>query len=289
MDDPTRLHAMKVARDLGYLLMFHVADPDTWFATKYRDSAKYGTKVEHYQRLEYVLSLFPDTPVLLAHMAGHPEDLHHLQQLLDRYPHIVLDTSATKWMVRELSKHTPGDFSSFVRRNPHRVLFGTDIVVNPKDDPATVVDLYASRYWALRTLLETDYQGPSPIVDPDLHEVDPTLPADSTAMLQGLKLPADLLELFIPAGPAPISIPFSNLNGESRTCSANIGARDPVCFAMRYRALDGHFSSDTGVVPIDKAVPISSINRALFVLIICKLWIYGYHKPTLSGWHPLCQ
>lgn len=201
LDDPTRLHAMKVARDLGYLLMFHVADPDTWFATKYRDSAKYGSKAEHYQRLDYVLSLFPDTPVLLAHMAGHPEDLHHLQQLLDRYPHIVLDTSATKWMVRELSKHTPGDFSSFVRRNPHRVLFGTDIVVNPKDEAATVVDLYASRYWALRTLLETDYQGPSPIVDPDLQEVDPSLPKDSTATLRGMKLPADLLDLLYQQAP----------------------------------------------------------------------------------------
>ena len=46
-------------------------------------------------------------------------------------------------------------------------------------------DLFASRYWALRTLLETSYDGPSPIVDPDLPLVDPSLPATATAHLRG--------------------------------------------------------------------------------------------------------
>ncbi len=195
LDDPTRLHAMKRACELGYMLMFHVADPDTWFATKYRDTTKYGSKAEHYRRLENVLAQFSDTPVLLAHLAGHPEDLDHLQQLLDNHPNVYLDTSATKWMVRELSKHEPEKFSAFLRRNPLRVLFGSDIVVNAKDDPATVHDLYASRYWALRTLLETDYRGSSPIVDPDLHAVNPTLPTDSTASMNGMTLPTDLLDM----------------------------------------------------------------------------------------------
>ncbi|MHC4590503.1 MAG: hypothetical protein ACYTAQ_14535 [Planctomycetota bacterium] len=34
--------------------------------------------------------------------------------------------------------------------------------------PQEAFDLYASRYWALRTLFETDHVGPSPIADPDL-------------------------------------------------------------------------------------------------------------------------
>jgi hypothetical protein len=34
-------------------------------------------------------------------------------------------------------------------------------------------DLYASRYWTLRTLLERDYHGESPIADPDLHLINP--------------------------------------------------------------------------------------------------------------------
>ena len=35
-------------------------------------------------------------------------------------------------------------------------------------------DLYASRYWALRTLWESDYDAESPIADPDLKMIDPS-------------------------------------------------------------------------------------------------------------------
>ena len=57
---------------------------------------------------------------------------------------------------------------------------------NPDTDHG--FDLYASRYWALRTLLESDYDGPSPIVDPDLHKVDPAVDPKSTATLRGANL-----------------------------------------------------------------------------------------------------
>ena len=52
----------------------------------------------------------------------------------------------------------------------------------------------ASRYWALRTLLETDYDGPSPIVDPDLHLLDPDVAKKATAHLRGAALDDDLLQ-----------------------------------------------------------------------------------------------
>jgi hypothetical protein len=55
-------------------------------------------------------------------------------------------------------------------------------------------DLFASRFWSLRTLFETDYDGPSPIVDPDLHKVDPDIPELSSPPLRGAKLSDDLLE-----------------------------------------------------------------------------------------------
>jgi hypothetical protein len=58
-------------------------------------------------------------------------------------------------------------------------------------------DLYASRFWAMRTLYETDYDGPSPIVDPDLSLIDPSQPRESTATLRGIKLdPAALQSLY---------------------------------------------------------------------------------------------
>ncbi len=48
-------------------------------------------------------------------------------------------------------------------------------------------DFLASRWWVHRKLWETDYSGPSPILDPDL-------PADQQPMLHGLSLPAEILQ-----------------------------------------------------------------------------------------------
>jgi hypothetical protein len=55
-------------------------------------------------------------------------------------------------------------------------------------------DLYASRYWALRTLLESEYEGESPIADPDLYMLDSQTytPLDAPP-LRGCKLDQDSL------------------------------------------------------------------------------------------------
>lgn len=195
LDSPIRWEGMKLAHDLGYrVFMTHVADPDTWFATHYSDANRYGTKREHYEPLERALETYRDVTWIGAHMGGSPEDLDFLQGLLDRHPNYVVDTSATKWMVRELSKH-PHRFRAFCERNRGRVLFGSDIVATTENASGDEgFDLFASRYWALRTLIETDYVGPSPIVDPDLPLVDPSLPEKSTATLRGAAIQGDTLD-----------------------------------------------------------------------------------------------
>ncbi len=184
LDSPIRRQGMDLARSLGMTFMTHVGDPDTWFATKYQDTHRYGTKAQHHEVFERLLDEYDDVKWIAAHMGGDPEHLDHLQDLLDRHVNLYLDTSATKWMVRELSKH-PGEFRKFCRRNPGRVLFGSDIVTTPTDSG---FDLVASRYWALRTLFETDYEGPSPIVDPDLYMVDPAIAPDATASMKSAKI-----------------------------------------------------------------------------------------------------
>jgi predicted TIM-barrel fold metal-dependent hydrolase len=195
LDHPRRLEAMRLARSFGMALMFHVGDPDTWFATVYRDSVRYGTKAQQYERFARVMDKVGEGPVWLAHMAGDPEHLDHAQRLLDTYPNLFIDTSAAKWMVRELSKHAR-PFRDFCGRNAGRVLFGTDIVA----DPDTMdFDLFASRYWALRALMETDYDGPSPIVDPDLSQLDASKPPanddrQATAILRGAAMESATLQ-----------------------------------------------------------------------------------------------
>ena len=60
--------------------------------------------------------------------------------------------------------------------------------------PEEAFDLYASRFWALRTLWERTWRGPSPIADPDLHLEDETIDPMASPTLQGHGLPDDLLE-----------------------------------------------------------------------------------------------
>ncbi len=200
------------AVELGMMLMAHVADPDTWFATKYADTDRYGTKARQYEGLERMLGWYP-VPWLLAHMGGWPEDLGFLSGLLDRHPNVILDTSATKWMVRELSAHPREDVVAFLKRWRGRILFGSDIVTNDEhlapSDPeaerfgvhlasseAEAFELYASRYWAMRTMFETAYLGESPIADPDLMLIDPGRYDEMSApTLRGLALPEDMLRV----------------------------------------------------------------------------------------------
>ncbi len=186
-----RRRGVEMAYDLGYrTFMTHVADPDTWFATAYADASRYGTKRQQYEPLEKLLDDFADCTWIGAHMGGSPEDLDFLQSLLDHHPNFVVDTSACKWQVRELSRH-PREFASFCGRNVGRILFGTDIVASEQMNQVGD-DLFASRWWALRTLIETDYDGPCPIVDPDLHKVDASIPPWSSPHLRGASVDAAL-------------------------------------------------------------------------------------------------
>ncbi len=214
LDAPVRREGMRLATDLGMAIMVHVADPDTWFATRYSDRSRYGDKRSHYDPLEAALVDFP-VPFIAAHMGGWPEDLEFLDGLLDRHPNLHLDTSATKWMVRELSRHEPGDLLAFLRRHRGRLLFGSDIVTldeHLRADPLDAenvmsakasserdaFDLYASRYWALRRMWESDHDGESPIADPDLALVDPDGfgPMDAPR-LRGMSIPeSDLASLY---------------------------------------------------------------------------------------------
>jgi len=182
LDSPALRPVIKEAVARGMILMSHVGDPDTWYSGKYTDRAKYGTREEHYAMWEGALEEYRQYPWVGAHMGGNPEDLARLQRMLDRFPNLYLDNSATRWMVRELSARRDAA-REFVIRNADRILFGTDQVSG--DDRG--FDFLASRFWAHRKLWETAYNGPSPIFDPDLKE-------DQQPTLRGMALPDDVIQ-----------------------------------------------------------------------------------------------
>jgi predicted TIM-barrel fold metal-dependent hydrolase len=187
VDAPWRLDILRQAKAAGVrTVMVHVADPDALFRTAYADVARFGTKADQYAGLRHLLEEFPDVTVIAAHMGGDPEHPDHLEALLEAYPNLLMDTSATKWQVREVSRR-PEAFRSLFRRYPRRFLFGVDLVTRHHLER----EHYVSRYWCLRTLWESHWEGPSPIADPDHVPGPDGLPCPT---LRGLGLPNEVLK-----------------------------------------------------------------------------------------------
>jgi predicted TIM-barrel fold metal-dependent hydrolase len=113
-------------------------------------------------------------------MGGDPEHLDHLDRLLTTYPNCYLDTSATKWVVRELSPKRD-EARAFFLKWSRRLLFGTDLVARKTEG----LEHYASRYWVHRFFYEQPGQILSPIPDSD---------APEQVCIRGLDLPAAVLE-----------------------------------------------------------------------------------------------
>ncbi|HEX8522674.1 MAG TPA: amidohydrolase family protein [Tepidisphaeraceae bacterium] len=182
LDSPIFEPVFREIVDRKMAVMTHVGDPDTWYCSKYTDCGLFGARDEHYLMWESAMQRYPDLPWVGAHLGGNPENLPRLQRLLDTYPNLMLDCSATRWMVREVSARRD-EAREFFIRNADRIIFGSDQVSG--DDRG--FDFLASRFWAHRKLWETAYIGQTPIFDPDL-------PEDQQPTLRGLALPDETLQ-----------------------------------------------------------------------------------------------
>ena len=186
LDSPAIQQVIRHAYDLGYHFMSHVGDPRAWFGEdrKYKPSEGQRSFEQQFPMLERMLEKYPDRIHMGAHMGGSLEDLDALQKRLDRFPHYIVDSSATKWIVRGIALQSLSRVRDFFIQNQDRILFGSDLVVGEKYNH----DHYASRYWVHQKLWETDFKGFSPIEDPDAPEGKPRL--------EGLDLPPEILEKF---------------------------------------------------------------------------------------------
>jgi predicted TIM-barrel fold metal-dependent hydrolase len=188
VDAPWRIEALKRARAAGIrVVMTHVGDPDVWWTHTYQDAGKFGSKPDQYLPLKKMLAMFSDMTWIGAHMGGDPEHPDHLEALLEEFPFLYFDTSATKWQVREVSRRGAA-IRSLICRHPNRFLFGSDLVTRH----ALVREHYVSRYWSQRTLWESSWSGPAPIADSDYNPGEGEGPRPE---LRGIALPADVLEM----------------------------------------------------------------------------------------------
>jgi predicted TIM-barrel fold metal-dependent hydrolase len=142
--------------------LVHIADPDLWWRTRYKDPAKYEAKRFTYRQLTNTLRRFPKLRVVAPHMGGDPEHLEHLAEMLGEFPNLYLDTSGTKWVARELSRK-PQAARDFLIRWADRLMFGSDLV----PWKGATYEHHCSRYWVHQFLYEQDGSRISPIPDPD--------------------------------------------------------------------------------------------------------------------------
>ncbi len=179
LDDPLLKPLFTRAEELGFVVQAHIAQPDVWF-DKYYSNGEAGLKEHYFHQVEYLLDEHPGLTYVGVHMGGHPENLDYLDELMECYPHFHIDTSATKWTVRELSRQREKAREFFIRR-ADRILFGSDLVVHAGAEPS----YYTSRFHVQRRMWESDYRGRSMIRDDD---------SDGVAMMHALDLPSDALE-----------------------------------------------------------------------------------------------
>ena len=91
--------------------------------------ARFGTKAEQYEPLEASLAAHPHLKVQGAHFGGDPRTSGTSAACSTRIRTTRIDSSATKWMARELGRQAAADSRAFIVERADRILFGTDLVV----------------------------------------------------------------------------------------------------------------------------------------------------------------
>ena len=182
LSDPIFKSIFAKMEELGLYLLIHVSDPDQWYEKVYQPVSRYGTKKEHLDDFEEVLSSFPKLKVLQAHFGSQPEDLEHLSRWFESYPNYFVDMSSARWMARELGRY-PEKAREFFIKYSDRILFGSDLV---QDRNKPVSTYYRTRYFTFQAILETSVRDlPLPFPDPE---------NNNETKINGLDLPLDILK-----------------------------------------------------------------------------------------------
>lgn len=179
LDDPRVKPLLDLCERLGLVVEAHIAQPDAWFA-KYYGDGRAGRKEEYFAQVERVLEEHPKLVYIGVHMGGWPENLDYLQRMMDTFPAFHIDTSATKWAVREASRQRDRAREFFIRNADH-ILFGSDLVVQRAIAPS----YYTSRFHVQRTMWESAGRVPSMIRDAD---------TEGEPVIDGLGLPGEVLK-----------------------------------------------------------------------------------------------
>lgn len=172
IDTPFHQELYNLIRDEDLFLMIHITDPDSWYT-------KLETKLNQLKQFENIVANNPELKIVGVHMGGSIERIEVLDEWLTKYNNLYLDTSATKWITRELS-HNRDQARVFFKKHANKILYASDLV-NDHDS----AEYYFSRYWTHRVLFETDIITELPFKDPDS--------VTQPALIKGLDLGTEIL------------------------------------------------------------------------------------------------
>jgi len=149
IDDPANDPTFTKMEQLGMVgVGVHISQP---FPTKWCEDPVEFWKAQN--AWERVLDRHPRLKVVQAHMLDHfnsDEQLDYLSYVLETYPNVNLDLAARFQQFHRMDREK---LRSFVIRYADRILFGTDISQQPREDGPEGA---AERYLRCFKLLETD-------------------------------------------------------------------------------------------------------------------------------------
>ncbi|HEX7479854.1 MAG TPA: amidohydrolase family protein [Polyangiales bacterium] len=149
VDDPVFDPLFEDAGKLGLPVLIHSGDPKAFFLPPTPNNERYQELLAHpawsfygltpngdpWPSWESLLDQFerrvarhPHTTFLGAHFGNAAEDPARVSRMLRAHPNLVIDTAAR---VPEFGRHSPSEMRAFFLEHQDRVLFGSDLAVNP--------------------------------------------------------------------------------------------------------------------------------------------------------------
>lgn len=133
------------AGELGVPVAIHTADPKAFWLPPTPDNERYEelsvhpewsfadprypSREELLAERERLVARHPKTTFVCVHFGNNPEDLDFVDDLLRRFPNVVIDVSAR---LGEIGRHPPEKVRDFFIRHKTRILFGTDLGVGAR-------------------------------------------------------------------------------------------------------------------------------------------------------------
>jgi len=191
------------AGELGVPVLIHTADPYAFFLPLTPENERWDELQAHpewhfgrpglpdhdslLEQRNRVIERHPGTVFIGAHLGNYPEKLTYVDDCLDRYPNLYVDTSAR---IGEIGRHPGGEVREFFVKHQDRILFGTDWVLGwgefVEGDAATtgLKGNFEERYAAHWRFFETN--------DRDIEY--PEFPSQGRWTVNAIGLPDDVLK-----------------------------------------------------------------------------------------------